>query len=205
MREILPGVFHFSAFHERIKHAVSSYYVPELRLLIDPMLPDEGINWFRERGSPTRILLTNRHHYRHSGDYVAAFGCSVGCHRSGLHEFSSDQPVEPFEFGDEPVAGVVAREVGSLCPEETALELPSKRAIALADGLVRWPDDDGPLSFVPDELIGDDADAVKRGLLDAFTRLLELDFDHLLLAHGGPVADGKAALRGFVEAQRADG
>jgi hypothetical protein len=205
MREVLPGLFHFSAVHERIKIVVSSYYVPALRLLIDPMLPDEGIDWFREHGPPARILLTNRHHYRHSGEFVAAFGCTVGCHRAGLHEFSADQPVEPFEFGDEPVPGVVARGVGSLCPEETALELRTKRAIALADGLVRWPDDDGPLSFVPDELIGEDAGAVKRGLLDSFTRLLELDFDHLLLAHGGPVEDGKAALRGFVEAQRTDG
>ncbi|MDX6642542.1 MAG: hypothetical protein QOD76_504 [Solirubrobacteraceae bacterium] len=205
MREILPGLFHFSAIHERIKLPVSSYYAPALSLVIDPMLPAEGIDWFREHGPPANILLTNRHHYRHSGDFVDAFGCTVGCHRAGLHEFSADQPVEPFDFGDEPVPGVVALEVDSICPEETALELRPKRAIALADGLVRWPDDDGPLSFVPDELIGDHPDAVRRGLLEAFTRLLELDFDHLLLAHGGPVEDGKAALRKFVETQSTSG
>jgi hypothetical protein len=202
-REVVPGVFHYSAPHERIKLVVSSYYVPEQSLLIDPMMPDEGLDWFREHGPPTDILLTNRHHYRHSGDFVAAFGCTVRCHRAGLHEFSADQPVEPFEFGDEPVAGVVAHEVDAICPEETALELTSRRAVALADGLVRWPDDAGPLAFVPDELIGEHPEAVRRELLDAFSRLLELDFDHLLLAHGGPVEDGKAALREFVAAQGA--
>src|SRR5437870_6473940 len=132
MREALPGVFHYSAVHERIKIVVSSYWVADQRVLIDPMLPDEGVEWFREHGPPADILLTNRHHYRHSGDFVAAFGCRVHCHRAGLHEFSADQPVEPFEFGDEPARGVVAHEVASLCPEETALELGSERAIALA-------------------------------------------------------------------------
>jgi hypothetical protein len=60
------------------------------------------------------------------------------------------------------------------------------------------------LSFVPDELMGEDPEAVKRGLLAAFARLLELDFDALLLAHGDPVPrGGKAALRRFVEERAA--
>jgi hypothetical protein len=36
-------------------------------------------------------------------------------------------------------------------------------------------------------------------LRDSLRRLLELDFDHLLFAHGEPlVGEGKAALREFV-------
>jgi hypothetical protein len=202
IREIVPGLFHYGAMHERIGQEVSSYYVADASVLIDPMLPAEGLDWFREHGAPAEILLTNRHHYRHSGDFVAAFGCTVRCHRAGLHEFGAERPVEPFEFGDELRAGIVAHEVDAICPEETALEIPSKRAIALADGLVRWPDASGPLSFVPDELIGDDPEPVRRGLTDAFARLLDVDFELLLLAHGGPVPDGKAALRGFVEGAR---
>jgi hypothetical protein len=202
IREIVPGLFHYTAMHERIGQEVSSHYVADAGVLIDPMLPPEGLDWFREHGAPAEILLTNRHHYRHSGDFVTAFGCSVRCHRAGLHEFSADRPVEPFEFGDELPGGIVAHEVDAICPEETALEISSKRAIALADGLVRWPDATGPLAFVPDGLIGDDPEPVRRGLTDAFVRLLDLDFDLLLLAHGGPVQDGKAALRRFVEGAR---
>jgi len=56
----------------------------------------------------------------------------------------------------------------------------------------------GSIGFVRDELIGDDPEAVKRGLARAFEGLLELDFDHLLFAHGEPlVGGGKAALREF--------
>src|SRR5205085_7710984 len=43
MREIQPGVFHYSAMHERIKIVVSSYYLSDKQVLIDPMLPDEGL------------------------------------------------------------------------------------------------------------------------------------------------------------------
>jgi hypothetical protein len=95
---------------------------------------------------------------------------------------------------------VIAHEVGAICPDETALEIQSARAVALADGLVRFESPDGPMGFVPDSLLGDDPEGVKAGLLDAFRRLLELDFDHLLLAHGLPVVgDGKERLREFVE------
>jgi hypothetical protein len=72
--------------------------------------------------------------------------------------------------------------------------------VALADGLVRFSALDGPLGFVPDGLMGNDPEAVKEGLHDSYSRLLKLDFDHLLLAHGLPVVgDGKEQLRSFLE------
>ena len=47
----------------------------------------------------------------------------------------------------------------------------------------------------------DDPPATKRGLLAACARLLaELDFEHLLLAHGGPViGDGRELLQDLVD------
>ncbi len=58
----------------------------------------------------------------------------------------------------------------------------------------------GPLGFVPDSLM-DDPPATKQGLLSAYGRLLaELEFDHLLLAHGGPViGDGRALLQDLID------
>ena len=48
----------------------------------------------------------------------------------------------------------------------------------------------------------DDPPATKRALLDACERLLaEVDFDHLLLAHGDPVVDeGPQRLQELVDA-----
>jgi hypothetical protein len=207
MREIAPGLFHWTALHDGIRKEVSSYYVGESGVLIDPLLPADGfdcgadpLEWLSEHGPPKAILLTNRHHYRHSGRLAEAFDVSVHASEPGIHAFSSEQRVEPFHFGDRLPGDVIAHEIDAICPDETGLEIPSVRAVALADGLVRFSALDGPLGFVPDGLMGDDPEAVKEGLHDSYSRLLKLDFDHLLLAHGLPVVgDGKEQLRSFLE------
>jgi hypothetical protein len=194
-------VWHWTSIHERIKVEVSSYYLAGSGVLIDPTTPEAGLAWFEERGAPSHVFLTNRHHYRHAGKYVEAFGCKVWCHEAGLHEFSDDEAVEPFSPGHTLPGDVLAIEVGAICPDETALRIPvAEGVIAFADGLVRQGD--GPLGFVPDALMGDDPETVKAGLKAAFRRIVaEHAFDHLLLAHGHPwIGGGKEALRTFAGA-----
>ena len=77
LEEIAPGVWHWTAFHERIRQDVHSHFLARPRALLDPMLPDEGLDWFEGERRPERILLTNRHHYRHSARFVEAFGFDV--------------------------------------------------------------------------------------------------------------------------------
>ena len=203
MHEVLPGLFHWLTLHPRIRIPVSSYWLDEAGVLIDPLVPAEGgVEWFAGRSAaPAAILLSNRHHYRDSARFVEAFGCSVHCNRAGLHEFSHGEVVEGFDPGDRLPGGVIACEVGGLCPDDTALYLPEKRAVAFADGLVRGGPhgQDGPPGFVPDVLM-DDPPATKRALLDAFARLLdELEFEHVLLAHGDPlIGNGRALLQELV-------
>jgi hypothetical protein len=202
MKEILPGVFHWTAYHERIRQPVSSYSVTHAggaATLIDPMLPEGGLESLRGPGVPERIVLTNRHHLRHGERIVQEFGCPVLCQRFGLHEFEEGPSVEPFDFGDELAPGITALEVGAICDEETALHLQAgDGALAFADGLVHYRA--RAPGFVPDPLLGDDPEAVKRGLRQSFAGLLDLEFDHLLFAHGPPlIGDGKAALRHVVE------
>lgn len=197
MDEISPGLWHWTARHEHIDSEVSSYYLAEPAVLIDPMIPAEGLAWFEHHGAPEHILLTNRHHDRHSWRLREAFGCTVHCVSNGMYELEGRGPAEPFEFGDELPGGVVVHEVDAICPDETALYIPSHRALACADGVVRSRGS-GALAFVPDFLM-DDPEETKEGLRAAYRRLLELDFDLLLLAHGIPVIDdGKDALRAFV-------
>jgi hypothetical protein len=197
MREIAPGIWHWTALHEGIGLDVSSYYVEPAQALIDPMVPAEGLEWFADRRI-SRILLTNRHHYRHCDRFVEALGATVHCSLPGLHEFEgSGRNVEAFAFGDEVAPGITALEVGAICPDESALHIRlGSGALACADGVVRFGE--SGLGFVPDQFMGEDAETVKRGLRDAYARMLELEFDALLLAHGDPlVGGGKAALRDF--------
>src|SRR3712207_3340304 len=103
MDEIRPGLYEWTAMHDGIGQVVHSHFVADAAALIDPMMPPEGVGWFERRGArPERILLTNRHHYRHSDRFVEAFGCEVLCHEAGLHEFAgSGRDVRGFAFGDE--------------------------------------------------------------------------------------------------------
>ena len=196
MREILPGLDHWTTFHEGIGFDVSSYYVAGSRALIDPMLPADGLESFRD-DHPQVILLTNRHHYRKSDAFVDAYGCPVLCHESGLHEFEGGPVVNGFSFGDELAEGIVALEMGAICPDDSVLRIDvGKGALAFADGLIHWGE--GRVGFVPDGFM-DEPDAVKRGLRASLRRLAEEDFDALLFAHGEPiVSDGKEVLRDFI-------
>ena len=196
MKEIVPGILHWTAFHEGIGFDVSSYFVERGATLIDPMLPPGGVEAFRGR-EPEVILLTNRHHYRHSDRFAAEFGCPVRCHEAGLHEFEGGPPVEGFSFGDDVANGILALEVGALTPEETAFHVDAgPRALSFGDAVINEPGEG--LGFVPDKYIGDDPEGVKDGLQESFRRLLAHDFDALLIAHGAPIAKGgKAALLQF--------
>lgn len=197
MREIGPGIHHWTARHPKIKIEVSSYYVEPAATLLDPLEPAEGIEWFESRRKPERVVLTNRHHYRHSDRFADAFGCVVLCNENGLHEFEGGREVAGFAFGDEVAPGIKAVEVGVLCPEETALHIPVGGGfVALADSLTNYEE----LGFVSDGLLGDDPGAIKSGLIESFRRLLDLEFDGLLLAHGDPIVPGgKARLSEFVD------
>lgn len=178
---------------------VSAYYLESERVIVDPMIPPAGLDWFAEHRAPEHAILTNRHHDRDAWRLREAFGCAVHCIRNGVHEIEGRGPVEAFDFGDELPGGIHAREVGAICPDETALYIPHHRALAVADGVVRWGGDD-ELQFVPDWLMDDPAQT-KQQLRDAYRRLLELEFDLLLLAHGDPITtDARGALRAFLDA-----
>lgn len=204
MQEVLPGVHHWTARHPRIHIEVSSYWLDGPGILFDPLVPpEEGLEWFGRRPQPpSAILLSNRHHYRESARFVERFSCAVHCNRAGLHEFSHGEAVEGFDAGDLLPGGVLACEVGAICPDETALYLPQQGALLIADGVVRGGPhgQSGPLGFVPDSLMDEPA-ATKQGLLASYRRLLaDIDFEHLLLAHGGPViGDGRELLADLLD------
>jgi glyoxylase-like metal-dependent hydrolase (beta-lactamase superfamily II) len=196
MKEILPGVFHWKAIHPRIKIEVACHFVAGSGTAIDPLLPAEGIEWFDDR-DVQRVVLSNRHHFRHAPDIAERFGCPILCHEAGLHEFVGKPQVDGFAFGDRLGPDVTALEMDAICPEDTVLHIEAGAgALLFADSLIRY----GEVGFVPDNLIGDDPEGVKRRIRDRCAALLDEDFDHLLFAHGDPlVGGGREALRAVAE------
>jgi hypothetical protein len=193
MQEITPEIRHWTAVHPNIGWTVSSYWLPGLRVLLDPLaVPDEvdGID---------EIVLTNRHHRRDAFAASERFGAPVRVPRVGLHEFADDDPVEPYDFG-EPLANgaITPHQVTELWPDDGALHIPSLDALAIADTVLS---EDGELKFMPDSCF-DDVDAEQQSIEAGLARLAEeLEFSHLLLAHGAPLAsEGRQRLREFAEA-----
>jgi hypothetical protein len=194
MREIFPGVYHWSVFHEPIRTNVSSYYVEPAGIVIDPKIPEEGVTSLP--GRPQQIVLTSGHHHRDAARLAEELGIPIRVSREAADRLGGTLEVEVFGHHDEVAPGVTAIHIGKLSDDEGALHIAvGEGAIAFADGLIRYG---GALGFVPDELIGERPDQVKEGLKDAFRGLLTRDFDHLLFAHGDPlVGGGKEALRKF--------
>ncbi len=205
MEQILPGLFHWTARHPHLHVEVSSYWLEHSGVAIDPLLPPAaGLEWFASRATPpAAVLLSNRHHYRHAGRLAERFDCPIYCNRLGLHEFTAEQPVAGSDVGQQLPGGVLACEMGAICPDDTALFLPELDALLLADGVVLGGPhgQQGLLGFVPDSLMDDPA-GTKQELLASCQRLLdELDFQHLLLAHGGPlIGAGRSQLEELLQA-----
>lgn len=199
MQEVIDGVWDWTTFHEVIGVTVHSHHLAQPGLLIDPRVPTDGTGWFARHCPPTRIALTNRHHLRHATVFAERFGCPILAHEAGLPDLP-DHGITPFAFGDELAPGVVAHEVGVLCPEETAIHMAPRDGrpglLALADAVIRI---ECALTFVPDFLMGDEPGAIKQGIGQRLLGLCDtLDFDVLLLAHGAPKAEGgRAELRAF--------
>lgn len=198
MDEVIDGVLHWSAHHDGIDQTVHSHLHVASGAVFDPLLPAGGVDALAAAGLPSAVLLSNRHHLRHGARLAEAYGIPIRCHEAGLHAFSGGPEVAGFAFGDTVADGVRALELGVLTPEDTVFHLDAgPGALLFADGLMRR---DGELCFVPDGLMGDDPEGVRRGLRARLAALAEEeDFDVLLFAHGEPLrSGGKDALRTFL-------
>jgi hypothetical protein len=116
------------------------------------------------------VELTNRLHYRHSGRFARYFRAKILAHRAGAQAFGQQR--HKVHFIDH--GGI----------------------LSIGDAVIR---ERKRLSFVPDELMGEDPEGVKRGLRQSFRKILQRKFDHLLMAHGKPwISGGKKALGKFI-------
>ncbi|MFL5846191.1 MAG: hypothetical protein ACJ762_16000 [Solirubrobacteraceae bacterium] len=197
MDEIARGIYHWRTLHEGIGAKVSSYYVEPAATVIDPLEPEEGLGWFEGR-NVDRVVLTNRHHYRHSDRFHARFGVPVLAVEQGLHELEGRPGVEGFAFGEEVAPGITAHPIEPSWPDEGALHIAlGPGLLAVADGAMHHDDD---IHFVSDQHLGENPAQVRELLRHGYGRLLNLEFDTLLFAHGEPiVGGGKEALKAFAD------
>src|SRR4051794_23287752 len=139
MREILPGVHHWTAHNPNIGATVSSYYVEPAGLLVDPMVPEDGLDAFAGLGRPQQIVLTTGHHHRHAQQLADAFGIPIRVSREGADRLGDRLETQVHGEHEELAPGVHAVHIGVLCPDEYALHIDvGGGALAFADALVHY-------------------------------------------------------------------
>jgi glyoxylase-like metal-dependent hydrolase (beta-lactamase superfamily II) len=189
MREILPGILTWTWFSEPHGYDFNGYLVrdPGGNLVVDPVPPGEdGLDEIARAGVAC-IVLTNRNHSRaanavrertgartlmHAAD--AAFARGQGAVIDG--DLTVGARVGPFT--------VVA--AAGKSPGEVALHWPQRRLLVVGDAVIGNPP--GHCTLLREKVMDDPA-ALRRSV----RRLLDLDFDALLVGDGTPILEGAKA------------
>ncbi len=190
MDELLPGVWRWSVHNAERGIDFNGWFVRRdgATVVVDP--PPANAEVLREverHGAPEAVLLTNKDHARDCVTFRDHFGCPIW-----IHEL--DAPLvdlgvlEVYRDGATLPTGLVASTLAdSKTPGETAFWVPGESAAwIVGDAVLGRPA--GELSMLPDAKFDDPA-AAKRGL----NKLLERDFDALLLGDGEPILTGAMA------------
>lgn len=195
MQEIVTGVHIWSELSNQKDIAFNGYAVSTERgtIVIDP--PDPGAaGWERldELAPVDGVYITNRNHSRAAAAFRDRYGAPVRIHRSDAERAKVE--ADDTLTGDESVGdGVQIVSVPGKSPGEIAFHLKDKQALIVGDLVIGAAP--GVLSTYPDEAIDD-----REQLLRSAEKLLQLDFDALLLCDGDPLPrHGKERLQAFVQ------
>ncbi len=186
MRELLPDIFSWGWFSEPHGYDFHGTLVlhEDGNLCIDPVEADEEVLDRLAKEGVSRILITNRNHVRSANRVAERTGARAAIHPADADHargqgmridapLEAGQRVGPFE--------IVA--VPGKSPGEIALYDPSRRLLIVGDALIGNPP--GELSLLGDRVL-DDPPLLRQSV----RRLLELDFDALLVGDGVPILEG---------------
>jgi glyoxylase-like metal-dependent hydrolase (beta-lactamase superfamily II) len=195
MHEFLPGVLTWPWFSEPHGYDFNGTLVRHEggNLCIDPVDPSEEVLDRLAKEGVARILITNRNHTRGANVVRERTGASVSIHpadagyaRDGGTAIDGELAVGQ-RVGAFGVVGVPGKS-----PGEIALHDPGLRLLIVGDAVIGNPP--GRLSLLRERVMDDPA-----RLRESVRRLLELDFDALLVGDGAPIrAGGRERLRELV-------
>ena len=184
-----------TAVSEQKGYAFNGYAVSteEGTVLVDP--PDPGKDGWHtvELLEPfAGVWLTNRNHSRAAATFRERHGLTVWAHEADAARLEAG--ADRIVAGRTTIAGAIEIvPVPGKSPGEIALNLPRSGALIVGDLVIGVPA--GELSTYPDEVIDDRAELQRSA-----ARLLDYEFDALLLCDGEPLpSGGKDKLREFVE------
>lgn len=186
MVELLPGVLTWPWFSEPhgyefhgtlVRHAAGN-------LCIDPVEPDPAVLEQLSNEGVARILITNRNHTRAANRVRQRTGAPIAIHPAdAAHAKEQGTEIDaPLVIGEQvgpfQVVGVPGKS-----PGEVALHDPVRRYLVVGDAVIGNPP--GALSLLAERVMDDPA-----GLRGSVRRLLELDFDAVIVGDGVSILQG---------------
>ena len=186
MREFLPGILVWPWLSERHGYDFNGSLVlhEDGNLCIDPVEPPDDVLERLAKEGVSRILLTNRNHARAANRVRERTGARTSIHPADAEyvrgqgaildaELATGEQVGPFT-----VVGVPGKS-----PGEIALHDARRRLLVVGDAVIGNPP--GRLSLLGERVMDDPA-----RLRASVRRLLELDFDAILVGDGVPIRSG---------------
>jgi glyoxylase-like metal-dependent hydrolase (beta-lactamase superfamily II) len=190
MREIVPGIFTWPWFSQRFGYDFNGYWLPEFQLAVDPVeWPVENVP---DEVKPSRIVLTNRNHFRDAAKLKAKSGARVLVHAAD-RKFVEEKGVGVDENLGEKIDPFTIVPCAGKSPGEVVLHWPERKLVIVGDACVgKAP---GVLGLLPDAVIDD-----KPRLLASLRSLLDLDFDAMLVCDGHSILNhAQNALRTLLQ------
>lgn len=186
MHELLPGVLTWSWFSEAHGYHFNGTLVLNEggNLCIDPVEPsDEVLDRLGKEGV-AQILITNRNHTRAANRVRERTGARVAVHPAdAAHARGAGTPIDTgIEVGQLVGPFTVVGAPGK-SPGEIALHDPRRGLLVVGDAVIGNPA--GQLSLLNERVMDDPAQ-----LRASVRRLLELDFDALIVGDGVAIRTG---------------
>ena len=194
MKEIVPDVQMWSVPVPDRGYDFNGFAVAteDGTVLVDPPEPvEDGWGAIDMLAPFAGLWVTNRNHSRAAAAFRERYGLKVAVHEADADRLEAGADVTV--HGDERLPGDIRLiHVPGKSPGEIAFHVPRARALIVGDVVIGDPP--GELSTYPEKVI-DDMEELHRSA----ARLLEYDFDALLLCDGEPIVrGGKQKLREFV-------
>lgn len=156
-------------------------------VLIDPSEPPPQVEEeLAKLGRVSILFLTSGNHERSSELLRKKWGVPVAASAAAVSEFRQ-KPDVIFEAG-RAIHDLTPIDLPGGAPGETALFHEPSKTIILGDAVLNLPE--YPLMLLPEKYCTNSAE-----LKESLGKLLALDFEHLMFAHGNPIlSNGKEQL-----------
>ena len=189
MREILDDIFTWPWFSETHGYNFNGHLIRHAQgnLCIDPVEPGEaGLDEIARLGV-TRIILTNRNHARASNKLRRRTGARTSIHPDdAAHARDQGATLDDGLAVGQVIGPLVVVEAAGKSPGEVALHWPERRLLMVGDAVIGNPP--GHIGLLG-ETVMDDPERLRQSL----RRLLDLDFDTLLVGDGESIIKGAKA------------